>query len=144
MLPVAEAPPGNHSQQVVEQDEEKNSPEVWQEAVGPVTADRRPGDIVANEKENRLEHIHEPAAADGVRAMWRTTGTMTAMIRTAAITSITMNRVTWTPTNARQGSRSSSSKCGRREPRQLEVGVVDDMVQWVCRVLSHGVSGIAW
>ena len=54
MFPVAEQP-GNHSQQVVEQHEEKDRPEIRQEPVGPVTADRRPRDVVADEQEHRLE-----------------------------------------------------------------------------------------
>ena len=59
-------PAGDHPQQVAEQDEEEEGPQERQELVRPVPADRRPGDVVADEQDHRLEQVHEPAAADRV------------------------------------------------------------------------------
>ena len=97
MLPVAEAPPGNHSQQIVEQHEEEDRPEVRQEAIGPVAADRRPGHVVADEKQHRLEHVHEPAAATWCGDVPDHREPGPTIISTAAISSMTMNRVICKP-----------------------------------------------
>ena len=63
-LPVAERAPGNHPEQVIEQDEEKDGPEKRQEAIGAVAADCRSSHLISDEQEHCLEHIHEPAAAE--------------------------------------------------------------------------------
>ena len=72
---------------------------------------------------------------NGVRAMCRTTGTMIAIMRTAAISSITMNRVIWKPPI--WGRSNGHTRNAGGEPRDLEGGVVDDVVQGVRGVFSH-------
>ena len=51
--------PGQDAQQVTKQDEEEYVPQEGQELVGVVLADRRPGDLIANEHQHHFEEVPE-------------------------------------------------------------------------------------
>ena len=55
--PVAEPAQGKNPQQVAKQNEEEHVPQKRQELVGVVLADRRPGNLVANEHQHHLEEV---------------------------------------------------------------------------------------
>ena len=57
MLPVAEAPPGIMPSRLLNRTKKKTVQRYGRNAIGAVAADRRPGDLVADEQEHRLEHV---------------------------------------------------------------------------------------
>ena len=53
------AGPGQHAQQVTKQDEEEHIPQERQKLVRVVLADRRPGNLVANEDQHHFKEVPE-------------------------------------------------------------------------------------
>ena len=55
--PGRRAGPGEHAEQVAGQDEEKQRQQKGHEAIGIVAADGRPGHLIANEHDHRLQRV---------------------------------------------------------------------------------------
>ena len=101
-----------------------------------MAADGRPRDVVTDGQDHRLEQVHEPAAAERVPAACRASGMTTAATRTAATTSISMNRVIC----ARTGSASRSRPRTDLPVGELQGGMIHHMAHGAVAVsFRHGV-----
>ncbi len=138
MLPVAEATPGMMPSRLLNRMKKNTVQRYGQEPVGAVPADRRPGHLVADEEDHRLEHVHEPAAADGFRAMCRATGTRISSIKRRGDQ---LHHHEPRDLERRRSPQLDRQLVGLRPPRDLDRGVIDDVAQGVVGISGHGCPG---